>query len=130
MSNPSCPEQQMQIISRSSFAPISVVNMDEIEAAKAKQHSLRERLAARRQQRESLLAGLVSGNRSMNRSSINLPATTKTSTPEPSLSSSRVISSQSVQGPATQAINQDVKQSLHLKETDPIPTTNVRKPLI
>ncbi|KAF8570393.1 hypothetical protein P879_06946 [Paragonimus westermani] len=96
--------------------------MDEVEAAKAKQHSLRERLAARRQQRESLLAGIVSGNRSMNRPSINLPTITKTSL-ESSLSSSHAISSQSLQEPGTQVISQDVKQPLNLNDRQSHPNS-------
>ncbi|TGZ60139.1 hypothetical protein CRM22_008718 [Opisthorchis felineus] len=44
--------------------------MDELEAVKAKQHSLRERLAARRQERQNLLAKVGSGTRPQ------LPSTT------------------------------------------------------
>ncbi|CAH8641117.1 unnamed protein product [Dicrocoelium dendriticum] len=53
--------------------------MDELEAAKAKQHSLRERLAARREQRQNLLARVVSGQSSAVNPTFGVPAAFGTS---------------------------------------------------
>ncbi|CAH8641101.1 unnamed protein product [Dicrocoelium dendriticum] len=66
--------------------------MDELEAAKAKQHSLRERLAARREQRQNLLARVVSGQSSAVNPTFGVPAAFGTSLfPSSILSNQKVL---------------------------------------